>query len=327
MMGSIMPEPLKHIKDYFGRKPFSDGRILLPEPLKKRIPERKRMTIAIGLMAKDGVVIAADTEENAGYVKTSGHKILLRSTNGKSIAITGSGGADYLDSIAQDLEEEFLKRSKTPIAKRLKKIFVPFYQQHVLDLYKYPNFRDDNDPAFRVIIGIESPATKERTILSNDRMAFRSSADHIAVGAGAREADKLLGRIHSPSLTVERAALVAAYTIFTVKDSSTFCGKNTEVFMLTRGECIEFGEHQYKTLDSIFEEYASLEPFLIHYMLGRPAVRGEDQAKRLMESLDKVRAQILQIVEGEPHPFTEGSHTVQVTTRQVRGRNERGRHT
>ena len=34
------------------------------EPKKTRLPVRKRMTICIGMLAEDGIVIAADTEES-----------------------------------------------------------------------------------------------------------------------------------------------------------------------------------------------------------------------------------------------------------------------
>lgn len=42
------------------------------------------MTIALGILADDGVVIAADTEESWGYpgaAKISGYKILTRSVS------------------------------------------------------------------------------------------------------------------------------------------------------------------------------------------------------------------------------------------------------
>src|SRR5207247_11290193 len=83
-------------------------------PQVRRLPGRKRMTIAIGLLATDGVVIAADTQESAGYpgdMKSSGTKILwaLRSNASNppvtgAFAVSGAGTVGYLDAVNQKLE-------------------------------------------------------------------------------------------------------------------------------------------------------------------------------------------------------------------------------
>src|SRR5438552_3962468 len=41
-----------------------------PRPQVRRLPGRKRMTIAIGLLATDGVVIADDTQESDGFAES-----------------------------------------------------------------------------------------------------------------------------------------------------------------------------------------------------------------------------------------------------------------
>ena len=38
--------------------------------LVKRLPKRKRMTMCIGLLAGDGVVVAADAQESDQYIKS-----------------------------------------------------------------------------------------------------------------------------------------------------------------------------------------------------------------------------------------------------------------
>src|SRR5437667_12469328 len=88
-----------------------------PRPQVRRLPGRKRMTIAIGLLATDGVVIAADTQESAGYpgdMKSSGTKILgaLRSDASNppvtgAFAVSGAGTVGNLDAVNQKLAESF----------------------------------------------------------------------------------------------------------------------------------------------------------------------------------------------------------------------------
>ena len=52
-------------------KPKPRGKIKPP----LRLPNRKRMTIALGVLCGDGLIIAADTEESDGFLKTSQPKI------------------------------------------------------------------------------------------------------------------------------------------------------------------------------------------------------------------------------------------------------------
>ena len=70
------------------------------------------MTIALGILTSHGVVIAADTQEGtgrAGDTTASARKIFTRidPSEHRAISITGSGGADYLDALSEDIFEEF----------------------------------------------------------------------------------------------------------------------------------------------------------------------------------------------------------------------------
>src|SRR5258708_636501 len=73
-----------------------------PRPKPERLGERKRMTIALGILASDGIVLAADTQETAGYFKGFALKIhsAMTKTNihsnvNSALAITGSGHGVY----------------------------------------------------------------------------------------------------------------------------------------------------------------------------------------------------------------------------------------
>jgi hypothetical protein len=68
------------------------------------------MTIAIGILASDGVVIAADREEGDSYLKNDTGKI-AQAFKGTlpigSIAITGSGSGPCLDEVAKLIMADF----------------------------------------------------------------------------------------------------------------------------------------------------------------------------------------------------------------------------
>jgi 20S proteasome alpha/beta subunit len=300
-----------------------------PEPLKKRLPERKRMTIAVGLIAKDGLVIGADTEESGGYAgdtKVSGHKILVRAKRGSAMAVTGSGEAGYLDAVAEELETAFLKSPPANMKRRLNGAFKSFYEEHIMKLYQYSKFNQPSySPDIDVILGVDLRSS--RFLLANHRTALRTCSDYVAVGAGHEHARMLLSRIYSPAIDVTRAALLAAYVIYEVKEFISGCGKNTEVFMLSQGGCSEFGPYQYQQLDRIFEEYSLVQTFLLHHILGRKPGRSEDVSQRILTELEAVRTQITGMAYGTPGPPGPDGTTVTTTTRLGRGLYERGRDT
>src|ERR1700719_1125175 len=81
-----------------------------PRPQPERLPKRKRMTIAIGLRARDGIVIAADREEGDGYLTNERGKI-LQVFRGMPpigwITVTGAGDGPALDEVSKLLGDVF----------------------------------------------------------------------------------------------------------------------------------------------------------------------------------------------------------------------------
>jgi hypothetical protein len=69
------------------------------------------MTIAIGLMCNEGIVVAADTHQSTGYagdLKTTARKISNISGGAAgALVISGAGPSRYLESIKEQLEAAF----------------------------------------------------------------------------------------------------------------------------------------------------------------------------------------------------------------------------
>src|SRR5260370_16462518 len=78
-----------------------------PQALKQmyswRNPRSMSMTIALGILTPDAVVIGADTEQTWGYLKTSGTKVFTKEAHG-AIAVTGSGTTGYIEAFSQELQ-------------------------------------------------------------------------------------------------------------------------------------------------------------------------------------------------------------------------------
>ncbi len=71
----------------------------------QRLGRKKRVTIALGLLAGNGIVLAADSEETIGIDKvgTLKTKVAFPLDGESAFAITGAGNGWYIDAIAQDL--------------------------------------------------------------------------------------------------------------------------------------------------------------------------------------------------------------------------------
>ena len=71
------------------------------------------MTIALGLLASDGIVIAADTQETYSGALKVNHPKISGALNGDRFnpegvfIVTGAGSAVHLDPIGQELSDAF----------------------------------------------------------------------------------------------------------------------------------------------------------------------------------------------------------------------------
>jgi hypothetical protein len=152
----------------------------------KRLPKRKRMTICIGMMASDGIVIAADAQESDQYYKRSQQKILpfyaglqlgssptLPST---ACAFTGAGEAGYIDAFYDGVIRNFPQKSSQPelenyFAEQLKQ----FHEQHL-----FPLAVASNPPEIQILIG--AYVSWQTCMFVSHGSTLRRALPHAAVG-------------------------------------------------------------------------------------------------------------------------------------------------
>lgn len=291
----------------------------------RRRTERRRMTIAIAIMLNDGIVLGADTEESGGYpgdIKTSGQKVLIRSQGQDGVmAVTGAGDAGYLDAVFQELEKSFLDLPDDNREARISETYKAFYEEHVLGLYQFDQFRrPENDPDFDLILAMDRKPDR-RTLLVNSRKTLRHCYDFVTVGAGAEHARMLLDRTYSPHMSVGMGAILAAYTIFSTKEHVSGCGKKTEVFILRKGSCSEFGSDKIAEMEAVFSKYLKAEAELLSYALGY--LPSEDRIPaQTMKRFSAIRNEMLDVAWG-----SKSKDGVRRSVLKVRGHSERGMNT
>lgn len=239
-------------------------------PKPRRIPERKRMTIALGILASDGVVVAADSQETVqGYWKRREGKIAAISTREGSVLVSGAGRAGYADSLGQAILELFLDApdwSDGKLEQSIARLLLDFHQRHVAPYADLPEVQ--------MLIAWQRRSEKLGRLLATDRSAIVDAGIHkgqVSIGVGAGHVQPMLDRLHDAfrSADVMTKAVLAAYCVFHAKQSVDGCGHLTQVTYITDGKLNGLSRPYVRALESAFEAYSeSVDRDVTRFLLG-----------------------------------------------------------
>lgn len=267
----------------------------VPKPIPRRLPERKRMTIAIGILATDGVVIAADTQESYSYyggAKIGVNKILSRVIDGRgrSFAATGAGSGGHIDSLNQELADDFAAVAlATSFEQRMRNTVQKFYKAHVIEMQLGAELRP------HVLIGATWGGRAH--LWKNEESAVVHCKHYEAVGSGRAHAMMLLNRLlpAKSETTIDVAARIAAYVVHHVKSYVEGCGMSTHVTVLRNGGAQYLAPNVVDALEGQYTAYLALEARLVSYMVGRPLENEGTALDGVMHWLREMRAGVLDL--------------------------------
>lgn len=235
------------------------------------------MTIAVGVLARDGVVLAADSEITWGYLKTSGEKI--RSAQGRSgaLAIAGAGAAAYFAAIGDELIDAFQsfqkRTSAAHIRGRFGDILSAFHAKHVVP------YGESASVSFWLLFALQQG--RNSYLWSTHSAAIASRAPSASIGLGCEYADALLGHVFEgqtiASIDVPLAGRIAAYAAHGTKNNVQNCGKKTSLVILKGGKVVETSASKLLLLNSYFSQHAEVQTLGSRYALGFP-YRDEETA-------------------------------------------------
>jgi 20S proteasome alpha/beta subunit len=249
------------------------------------------MTIALGILASDCVVLGADTEHTWGYLKTSERKVYTTSKAG-GLAIAGDGDSGYLKAIAYILTHEFEKDESLQIAvleQRFQAMLRSFYKEHVIPFAQFP---ESDRPSFNLVIAAERAGARRLWVTRN---ASLTPTSYAAVGLGAEYAVSVLSQVLSdefidPSkLDSGTAERLTAYAIGITSEHVQDCGKGMHVATVRDGQCRDVDAGVLKTLDSCFSSYARLQAQTVNFVLGYPYLDEEASMANLGRLLRSIR--------------------------------------
>jgi hypothetical protein len=195
----------------------------------------ERVTIAIGLLASDGILVATDREESDLYQKIDQGKVKARYLDVppyNSLIIAGAGNGACVDALTAQLFEWF------DIARPSNLALVPaevrrqnkqFYKEHVLPLSQYgPEYRPD----YWLLVAAKIGA--EKGLWTSDGLVLNPNDGYAAVGVGRPTAKALLRKFYAYIPTISSINL-AVYVIGEVKRFVTACGLDTDVLYACDG--------------------------------------------------------------------------------------------
>ena len=256
------------------------------------------MTIAIGILANDGVVIAADTEETLGEIikysvnKVSGAYRFSKTGYPRSMVMAGSGHGHYIDAFSDVLKG--VVNSDDPALDKnphevLDSALERFYVRKVVPLMRLPM---EERPEFRVVIGLIAGGKSH--LFVSDGATLRREEHFAVVGAGGLIAKPLLsayvGYQGSRAMSVREAAIAAAHAAYEAK-SVTGVGGDTDVLaMFDQGKHARIVPPDYEPLDRLFKHYSSvLRPAVLRSVIGiQPSERIAKEIERLRDGFRSV---------------------------------------
>ncbi len=206
-----------------------------PRPISKRLPHPKRMTICIGMLARDGIVIAADAQESDQYYKRSQQKIITfmgavplgNNPNPPSLAcaFTGAGEGGYVDAFtAEAIRNISTSATRNEFEEYLAKRVLEFHEKHL-----FPLAAANNPPEMQILVG--AYVQWGTGIFVSYGSTLRRAFPHAAIGAGAHFAMSViddLGAIQD----LRHTELLAAYVVGITKERIEGCGKYTAIVSL-----------------------------------------------------------------------------------------------
>lgn len=248
------------------------------------------MTIALGIVAHDGIVLAADMQESDGYFKEYALKITAASTHTRiestvrsSVAITGAGAAIHLDAIADEIVRGFeanqfteLRDFETYLAGTVEQ----FYKTHVAAI------APQVDRDFKLIVGAQIEGNSGLWV--SDATVIKQVVLVEAVGTGSPFAKMAMGtRLIVPD--VELAAMLAILGVMRAKEFDINCGNGTYVLCLRDNATYRVPWYRVEEVEKLFHRYSGIEYSAFQYATGHQLTSEDQQTAKIGQWLTELR--------------------------------------
>jgi len=250
------------------------------------------MTLALGLLAHGGAVIAADREQGHGTLKADQGKISAAWIRDRGhLAISGAGNGPYLDSFAASFMEWFKNDATQFESAKFQEEFetknYEFYQKFVLPFSPYEEAVDyeliacfypaasAEEIAFAAKIG--ATPGRHPALWTSHKLTVLKEEPFAAVGFGATTAKALLSKFWVPLLPLEVAVNLAAYVAYQVKQTVKDVGLETDILLIRQTTLPTYVDRdEIAAMEAKFTDYRRTERENLYYCLGGDLAEHEE---------------------------------------------------
>jgi hypothetical protein len=277
------------------------------------------LTIALGLIADDGIVIAADRQETEGDRKKDERKVgTLWAPGIGSFLVSGAGNGPYIDSMVTRLHVCFGSKvwqwdDAEVMTDNFRASHSAFYSEAVLPFGSYQPYER---PDYELLFGC---SIKDRHLLwYSHKLTLNRVERFRAVGVGASMAESLLNKFYVGRLPLKVAISLAAYVVYEVKKSVEGCGLETDV-MFTHDEYAppaSIPAPLLKEMEDAFAQFRLLERDDLYRTIGGGIVPKNRDTKgwnKLRRDLRKTFDRFYGVFDGQP-PFKESTQSASQTS-------------
>jgi hypothetical protein len=212
------------------------------------------MTIALGLIAKDGVVLCADMQKTIGDMKTYDGKvdISIFPQTGVIVAIAGAGDDDYIQTAKSYVLDGLRKRrSWSTLEQNLKARLLSFFETH---LSPWAHFPLSERPSVELLIGVTGSGHFPY-LFHYEGTSFSRIHGMKPIGLGILLAQDLLDSYRDVYTTVQICSL-ATYILSRVRGVEG-CGGPTHIVALRKG--MDFALTQKTDIENLEKELMEME--------------------------------------------------------------------
>jgi 20S proteasome alpha/beta subunit len=264
------------------------------------------MTIALGLVCENGLVLSADREMTHTTTKHRGTKAHILKGNDFEIGVVGAGSADLIIYAVQELERRLSSSMTVDAVRRtLESIASKIQRRHV-------NANPAAQHRLDLLVGVKTPQEIGLLNVAGTIVTFITS--YRAIGFGGDLAFHILGHLYDENSrpTMAGGVILAAHVLRETKRSALYCGGESDLIVIQRGYQVAFvPENDIYTHEQTADRFMKIvrpvmlaltdinvEPNRLHALIGRMAE--ELSTVRTNEFIQQQRRRFDQILKVEP---------------------------
>jgi 20S proteasome alpha/beta subunit len=236
------------------------------------------MTLVIGIVCKDGVVVACDSQVEIGAFKKFVRKMWGLD---KNIVIAGSGSAIFQKKAIELLRGSMIEKEKKgkrefsmkEVVRLAERVMLNLHKTYDIDRAKFLEEEAEKPTKRRIIqvslvMGGVEKGEKYLYVLYPDGVA-EPYDNYCAEGSGTPFAEYLLSKLYDPKITLGIAKKLAIYIIEEAKKVDAYVGGPVNVVAIKEGRLETMSQNQImKAYEEIQETNKKLDLLKAKYFYG-----------------------------------------------------------